>query len=216
LIAGALTLVVVVGLVLFLVLKDGGPQVPDVTTMEQAKAEKLIKDQGLVPKVQQKVSSSADVGRVTSQEPRGGTSVEFGSEVLVKVGRGPLREGELEVPSFIGVKMGDIFNAVVEIMATVFSACPAGPGGFTLDDIMAGKPRCHGQPLKGINYEQLAALKYYRLGLAVQGDPQWPSNTDTLDPAMSRLVVAEQKPAPESVVRLDENSVLSFRFVAPS
>ena len=215
LIAGTVSLVVVVGVVLFLVLKDQGPEVPDVTTMKQADAEQLIKDRGLVPKVQQKVSATVEKGRVISQDPRAETSVEFRSEVALKVSRGPLLEGEVEVPTFIGVKMGNIFNAIVEIMATVFSACPAGRGGFTLEDIMAGKPRCHGQPLQGITMEQLAVLHSYRLGLAVQGDPPWPSNTDTLDPALSRLVVAQQIPAPESVVRLEEGSVLIFRFVEP-
>jgi hypothetical protein len=101
---------VVVGVVLFLVLRGGGPGVPDVTTKTQADAEQLIKDQGLIPNVQQQSSETVQNGSVISQDPPAGSSAKKGSTVTIVVSTG---SDLVQVPQdLIGQ---DVSSAILEL-----------------------------------------------------------------------------------------------------
>lgn len=92
LIAGAVSLVVVVGLVLFLVSRSGEPEVttvavPDVKSTTRVEAEKLINEAGLVPQLKEEASASVAKDLVISQFPDGGTATK-GTSVTITVSTG--------------------------------------------------------------------------------------------------------------------------------
>ncbi len=64
-------------------------QVPNVTQMEQAKAETTIKDAGLVPQVITQSSSTVPKGIVISQVPLAGETVATGTNIAIVVSSGP-------------------------------------------------------------------------------------------------------------------------------
>jgi PASTA domain len=83
-------LAIVIGVVLFLVLPQGGPKVPDVTildvtTMAQDEAKKDLEAQGLVVQVRQVYSTTVPIGYVISQDPPANKSAKKGSTVTISV-----------------------------------------------------------------------------------------------------------------------------------
>jgi len=92
LIAGTVSLVVVVGVVLFLVLRNEGPEVvpiPDVRTKVRAEAERLITARGLVPQHREEASATVEKDHIISQSPEGGAAPK-GSTVTITVSTGPV------------------------------------------------------------------------------------------------------------------------------
>jgi serine/threonine-protein kinase len=69
-----------------------GPEprtVPDLAGKSKEEAEQALKDADLVPKVTEVFHSKVEKGKVIGTEPGGGAEVPRGSEVLVKVSKGP-------------------------------------------------------------------------------------------------------------------------------
>jgi hypothetical protein len=103
-------LAVVIGVVLFVVLRSGGPEVPDVTAKNQAEAEQLVKDQGLVLSVQKQPSETVQNGSVISQDPPAGTSAKKGSTVTIVVSTG---SDIVQVPQgLVGLDFASAFQKV--------------------------------------------------------------------------------------------------------
>ncbi|SDB80531.1 serine/threonine protein kinase [Raineyella antarctica] len=70
--------------------------VPDVVTKSQVVAEELLRAEGLEPSVTSvEGPDDATVGRVTAQDPAGGTQVDTGSKITLTVNAGPKK---LQVP----------------------------------------------------------------------------------------------------------------------
>jgi serine/threonine-protein kinase len=90
----AVLLAAVAGLVFWLVrsLNDEGTvataTVPDVVTKLRADAERIIRDAGLVPVVEEEANDNAPEGTVFAQDPEAGTELEEGSRVTLKVSTG--------------------------------------------------------------------------------------------------------------------------------
>jgi hypothetical protein len=96
---------VVAGVVLFLVLRQGGPAVanvttPDVTTMKQDEAQHTLTAQGLVVKPQPQYSGTVPKGYVISQDPPAGTSVKAGSTVTIVVSTNIIATYTIVPPTF--------------------------------------------------------------------------------------------------------------------
>jgi hypothetical protein len=101
---------VVVGVVLFVVLREGGPEVPHVTTKNQADAVQLINASGMVPKVSPQPNETVPNGIVISQDPPAGSSAKKGSTVTIVVSTG---SDLVQVPqNLIGQ---DVSSAIVEL-----------------------------------------------------------------------------------------------------
>ncbi|HEX2181416.1 MAG TPA: Stk1 family PASTA domain-containing Ser/Thr kinase [Rubrobacteraceae bacterium] len=73
--------------------------VPDVTGENRDAAEQTLQDAGFEVAVEEAESPSAQEGRVTDQNPQGGSSEEVGSQVTITVGTGP---STVEVPDLYG------------------------------------------------------------------------------------------------------------------
>ncbi len=74
--------------------------VPVVTNVDQATAENTLKNEGLVPQIEEVVGTEEDEGRVLEQTPVAGLEVEKGSTVLLKVSQGPDTQ---VIPPIIGL-----------------------------------------------------------------------------------------------------------------
>ena len=74
--------------------------VPSVVGSDQATAEKLITDAGLVPVVEQVESTDAEKGLVVEANPPAGQQVDIGDKITLKVGQGP---NTLKVPQLVGL-----------------------------------------------------------------------------------------------------------------
>jgi beta-lactam-binding protein with PASTA domain/predicted Ser/Thr protein kinase len=78
--------------------------VPDVMGMEQAEAENTITKVGLTPVIKEDTSDESDKGKVTKQDPRGGTRLAEDAEVTLTIGLGV---AEVSVPDLSDAKSKD-------------------------------------------------------------------------------------------------------------
>src|SRR5918997_844320 len=76
-----------------------GADVPNVVGQGREAARQALEAEDFEVAVEERESSFADEGKVIDQDPRGGTSVEAGSQVTIAVGTGP---STVEVPSVYG------------------------------------------------------------------------------------------------------------------
>lgn len=106
---GGVVLLAAIGVVAFVMLR-GGQDVPDVGGKTQADAEQLIKDGGLVPKVEQQPSETVENGHVISQDPGAGGSAEKGSTVTIVVSTG---SNLVQVPQ--GLAGQDVVPAILKL-----------------------------------------------------------------------------------------------------
>jgi serine/threonine-protein kinase len=77
----------------------GTTVVPDVTNLPQARAEKVLDEQGFKTTVQKEPSDSIQKGRATRTSPSGGQQIERGTLVTVFVSSGPAK---VSVPNVTG------------------------------------------------------------------------------------------------------------------
>jgi len=83
--------------------------VPTVTGVDQPTAENFLKNEGLVPQIEEVVGTEEDEGRVLEQLPAAGDNVEKGSTVLLKVSQGPDTSA---IPPIIGLTKNDARQAL--------------------------------------------------------------------------------------------------------
>lgn len=82
-------------------------EVPDVVDVSQSRAERALKDAGLVPAVTEQPNDSIQKGNVISQTPGAGTSVQVGSTVGIVVSSGPAAADSVTIPNVKGKSEAD-------------------------------------------------------------------------------------------------------------
>ncbi|WP_018157508.1 Stk1 family PASTA domain-containing Ser/Thr kinase [Demetria terragena] len=102
--AGVVALAAILGIGYLLFQDQGDTEtpaatVPAVVQQPQEEAERMIRDVGLVPNVEEVASSSVDQGNVISQNPEANSQVPEGSEVTLEVSTGP---GDVSLPDVRG------------------------------------------------------------------------------------------------------------------
>jgi eukaryotic-like serine/threonine-protein kinase len=96
----------------------GEATVPAVAGMRQEEAERAVRDAGFRPEVEREFSDDVDEGRVIEASPPGGTSIEVGSTVTLRVSRGPQA---VAVPDVTGQSEDDARSALEGAGLTVAS-----------------------------------------------------------------------------------------------
>ncbi|HET6360107.1 Stk1 family PASTA domain-containing Ser/Thr kinase [Streptomyces sp.] len=99
------------------VVSEGAPKVeiPDVTEKSRANAEKALTDKGFKVKIVESESSDEDPGTVLSQDPRGGTQAEKGTEVTLTVAK----QAKVNVPPVVGRLFDDAKSQLETLEFTV-------------------------------------------------------------------------------------------------
>ncbi|WP_406304022.1 Stk1 family PASTA domain-containing Ser/Thr kinase [Streptomyces sp. NBC_00885] len=102
------------------VVSEGAPKVeiPDVTEKSRANAEKALTDKGFRVKIVESESSDEDPGTVLSQDPRGGTQAEKGTEVTLTVAK----QAKVNVPPVVGRLFDDAKSQLETLEFTVVRA----------------------------------------------------------------------------------------------
>jgi beta-lactam-binding protein with PASTA domain len=93
--------------------------VPDVIGEGRNAAERVLRDAGFEVSTDEQNSSFEDEGRVITQDPGGGESVERGSDVTIAVGTGPETVGVPNVTGVNEVQAGQILGEVELVLGEV-------------------------------------------------------------------------------------------------
>lgn len=109
LIAGGVLVLVIIVVMVTLMTRRSGVEVPDVVGKPQAQAEQMLKDNGLVPKVEKKPSDTVAESHVIHQDPKAGASAKKDSTVTIVVSSGA---DLVQVPELLGMDV----NAAVEVV----------------------------------------------------------------------------------------------------
>lgn len=111
-VAGAIVLLIVIGIVVWLLVRDTGPKttpVPSVIGFSAAAAQSTLTNAGFTTKTKSKpVGDPAQNGVVQSQDPAAGTAQTAGTEVTITVGRMSL------VPAVKGLSEADAKSALAK------------------------------------------------------------------------------------------------------
>jgi len=86
--------------------RDTRPRVPDVVGQGTSSAVREVRGQGYVPNVQTRSSAGAEVGKVLSQDPEGGSRLDHGKRVTLVAARGDVSSG---VPNVVGLPVDQAF-----------------------------------------------------------------------------------------------------------
>lgn len=95
-----------IAVVALLATRDSRPRVPDVVGQSTASAVRELRSHGYVADVQTRLSAGAEVGRVLSQQPEGGSRLEHGKRVTLVAARGAVSSG---VPNLVGLRVDEAF-----------------------------------------------------------------------------------------------------------
>ena len=86
--------------------RDTRPRVPDVVGRSTSSGVREVRGQGYVPNVQTRLSAGAEVGKVLSQDPEGGSRLDHGKRVTLVAARGAVSSG---VPNVVGLPVDQAF-----------------------------------------------------------------------------------------------------------
>ena len=95
-----------IGGVVWLANRDTRPRVPDVVGQSTSSAVREVRSHGYVPDTQTRLSAGAEVGRVLSQDPEGGSRLKHGKRVTLVAARGVVSSG---VPNVVGLPVDQAF-----------------------------------------------------------------------------------------------------------
>ncbi|OKH86043.1 hypothetical protein EB75_04730 [Mycobacterium sp. ST-F2] len=109
LIAGGVLVLVIIVVMVTLMTRRSGVEVPDVVGKPQAQAEQMLKDNGLVPKAAQQPSDAVANGNVISQDPTAGASAKKDSTVTIAVSSGA---DLVQIPDVVGMDVNDAVDRV--------------------------------------------------------------------------------------------------------
>ena len=79
---------------------------PDVVGQSTSSAVREVRSQGYVPDTQTRLGAGAEVGRVLSQDPEGGSRLKHGKRVTLVAARGVVSSG---VPNVVGLPVDQAF-----------------------------------------------------------------------------------------------------------
>jgi beta-lactam-binding protein with PASTA domain len=95
-----------IGGVVWLANRDTRPRVPDVVGQSTSSAVRDVRSHGYVPDTQTRPGAGAEVGRVLSQDPEGGSRLKHGQRVTLVAARGVVSSG---VPNVVGLAVDQAF-----------------------------------------------------------------------------------------------------------
>lgn len=95
-----------IGGVVWLANRDTRPRVPDVVGQSTSSAVREVRSHGYVADTQTRLSAGAEVGRVLSQDPEGGSRLKHGKRVTLVAARGVVSHG---VPNVVGLPVDQAF-----------------------------------------------------------------------------------------------------------
>ena len=95
-----------------------GAEVPNVTGLSFEEAQKNLRDAGFEVKKTEGFSSNVEKGYIVTQSPAGGEKAPKGSEITVKVSRGP-EDYTIKVPNILGLPEDEAVAKIIEAGLTV-------------------------------------------------------------------------------------------------
>jgi serine/threonine-protein kinase len=203
----------------------GTAVVPDVTNLPEARAKRVLKEQGFKTTVQTEPSDAIEKGRATRTSPSGGQQIERGTLVTLFISSGPSKvtvpnvTGQNEASataelSNVGLKADVSEEESVQTPGTVLRQSPSAGSktdkGATVSIVVAKAPTKVQVPGVIGQDQGSASAALSAAGLTVVTDTQ-----DVTDAAQDGQVV-DQRPAEGTQVKKGSKvTIVVGRFVAP-